>query len=402
SGAQLISPGWALNTQIMAPIFNRLRTALSRREKTLPFSVGPNELLWKRLSDKDLIRLVSLCELEDIVSLALTCRLLHRRIFKNELAISHSYIDHHRRRGPDFNNNTTISPGDDLTFISELFPPPPPHYAIGDGHDDADYSFAYLSDLGRCWRTCIRLSYYLAEHAVRHHLDTDPIARPLWTSSKTEKEVVYSRAVETLHAKLLYPMAYTIFFLESCAADNPGSDSSIQLINLLKPVEYQESILQSEPFTNSQILLSTQHCLERLCATVRRLMHPEFPYSSSENWVSLLLMTSTLERILQFFMAVAHDEEQRDSPSHASNWSHRREFMWQMREDLGQYVANASSSPNQVSHAPLALDKVWFGACHGEMLRRGAVPHETEEPVPVLHGSAVKLHVNTATSKIEI
>lgn len=190
----------------MAPIFNRLRTALSRRDKRLSFSVGSKESLWKRLPDNVLVRLVSSCELEDIVSLALTCRSLHRRIFKNELAISHSYIDLHRRRRPNFNNNTPLSPGDDLTFISELFPPPPPHYAIGDGHNDADYSFAYLADLKRCWRTCIQLSYYLADHAVRHHLDTDPIARPLWTSSKTEKEVVYSRAVETLHAKLLYPM----------------------------------------------------------------------------------------------------------------------------------------------------------------------------------------------------
>lgn len=66
--------------------------------------------------------------------------------------------------------------------------------------------------------------------------------------------------------------------------------------------------------------------------------------------------------------------------------------MWQMREDLGQYMACSVSSPNQISHAPLALDKVWFGACHREMLRRGAVPHEIEEPVPVLHGSAIKLH----------
>lgn len=190
----------------MAPIFDRLRTALSRREKRLPSLVGSKESLWKRLPDNVLVRLVSLCGLEDIVSLALTCRLIHRRIFKNELAISHSYINLHRRRQPSLHNTVNLSPGEDLTFISELFPPPPPHYAIGDGHDDAEYSFAYLADLNRCWTTCIQLSYHLADHAIRHHLDTDPIAQPLWISSKTEKEVVYSRAVETLHVKLLYPM----------------------------------------------------------------------------------------------------------------------------------------------------------------------------------------------------
>ncbi|KAJ5918382.1 hypothetical protein N7454_010757 [Penicillium verhagenii] len=372
----------------MPPIFNRLRTALSHRKKNVSFPIGPKESIWKRLPDSILVRLASLCELDDIVSLALTCRLLHRQIFKNELAISHSYLDLHRRSECDANH----SPGDDLTFISELFPPPPPHYAIGDDHHDAHYSFAYLIDLKRCWTTCIKLSYYLADHTVRHHLDTDPIAQPLWTSSKTEKEVVYSRAVAALHAKLLYPMAYVIFFLESCAADDSGPDSSVQHVNLFKPIEYQESILQTWPFTNTQILLSSQHCLELLCKTVRRLMHPEFTHTSSESWVSLLLMTSTLERILEFFVAVAHDEDKRNSPPHASHRSRRREFMWQMREDLGQYMVSSSSGPQKITNDCLGLDKVWFEACHQEMLRRGAVPHESEELAPVIHGSVVKFH----------
>jgi hypothetical protein len=99
-----------------------------------------------------------------------------------------------------------LSPGDDIAFISELFPPPPPEYNSDMDQDNAGYSLGYLGDLTRCWKTCIRLSYHLADHVVEHHLETDPIAHPLWSSSKTEKEVVYSKAVVSLQAKLLYPM----------------------------------------------------------------------------------------------------------------------------------------------------------------------------------------------------
>ncbi|KAJ5288618.1 hypothetical protein N7478_001648 [Penicillium angulare] len=375
----------------MPPIFQRFRKVLSRRGKRAPFSVEPKESIWKRLPDHVLVRLVSLCELNDIISLALTCRLLHRRVFHNEIAISHSFINLRRKGDQEPADCFDRSPGDDLTFISELFPPPPPQYAVGDGHVDADYSFAYLVDLKRCWTTCIQLSYHLADHAVRYHLDTDPIAQPLWTSSKTEKEVVYSKAVAALHVRLLYPMAYAILFLESCVVDGSDSDSSIHLANIFKLTDDQQSILQDVPFTSSHILISTQHCLELLCSTVRRLMHPEFPSSTSESWVSLLLMTSTLERILQFFVSVAKDEEKGHSSSHTTSWSHRKEFMWRMREDLGHYVAASNHDPNQTFTEPPGLDKVWFEACRQELFRRGAIPHTAEEPVPVLHGSSVAL-----------
>lgn len=36
---------------------------------------------------------------------------------------------------------------------------------------------AYLADLERCWSTCIRFSYDLADHVVRYHLGNDSIAQ---------------------------------------------------------------------------------------------------------------------------------------------------------------------------------------------------------------------------------
>jgi hypothetical protein len=165
--------------------------------------------MWKRLPDNVLVLITSFSGLEDIVSLALTCHLLHHRIAKNEYAIAHSFLKlHTRNRALEdyYDEGDEFSPGDDLTFVSELFPPPPPEYTIGEGHDDAGYTLGYLADLKRCWSTCIRLSYHLADHVVRHHLENDSLARSLWSSSKTEKEYVYSKAVETLQARLLRPL----------------------------------------------------------------------------------------------------------------------------------------------------------------------------------------------------
>lgn len=193
----------------MTPIFGRVRAAVSRRVKRASsfnsFNLGPKESPWKRLPDDVFVILLAFCEIDDIAAVALTCRLLHHRVSKNEFMIAQTYLNLRRNKwNRESDNDACFSPGDDLTFISELFPPPPPQYAVGKGQDDAEYSLAYLADLERCWMTCIRLSYHLADHAVRHHLETDVIARPLWSSSKTEKELVYSKAVESAQAKILH------------------------------------------------------------------------------------------------------------------------------------------------------------------------------------------------------
>jgi hypothetical protein len=140
----------------------------------------------------------------DIYSLMLSCRVLYRRIHPEEYAISREYLRH--RKG-QYLQSSDSSPGDDLTFISDLFPPQPPQYTASRLHDEfPQYSFGYLADLTRCWTTCIRLSYYLADYAVQHHLQHVPEAQPLWSSCKTEKEVVYSRAVSVLQSRLLCPL----------------------------------------------------------------------------------------------------------------------------------------------------------------------------------------------------
>ncbi|KAJ5153055.1 uncharacterized protein N7482_009533 [Penicillium canariense] len=95
----------------------------------------------------------------------------------------------------------------------------------------------------------------------------------------------------------------------------------LTLQSLLEP---SGLILQQHPFADTQIIVSTQHCMQLLCSTVRRLMNPDFPYTSSDHWVSLLRSTSTLGRIVNFFVAIANDDERKEDNQQGSSWSHRK------------------------------------------------------------------------------
>lgn len=163
------------------------------------YSTSQKQSIWETLPSDILIRILKQCELNDIYALALVCRVLHRRIYQHEPAIAQEYLCHRLHQ----HYLVVLSPGDNLTFIYNLFPPPPPHYPADGSLENnfPEYSFSYLSDLTRCWRTCIRLSFYLAESTVQHHLEANTTAR-----SVSEQEAIYSKAVCQLQDKLLHPM----------------------------------------------------------------------------------------------------------------------------------------------------------------------------------------------------
>ncbi|CAG8189182.1 unnamed protein product [Penicillium nalgiovense] len=392
----------------MTHLLNRVRTVL-RRSKRGSMSAVPRASGWKRLPRGVFVAILASCDLKDIGALSLSCRVLHERVSRLDLAIAWAYVQLRKQRHQSHCINGGMSPGDDIAFISELFPPPPPEYSTGMTHDNAGYSLGYLGDLKRCWNTCIRLSYHLAGHVVEHHLETDLIARPLWSSSKTEKEVIYSKAVATLQAKILHPMygpiilfrfeaclleyrAYVVFFLESAASSSSDyGHSAHHYKNMACSIERQQSILRNAPFDDTLVFLSTHHCMQLLFSTVQRLMGPEIPRSSAESWLSILLTTSTMERIVDFFTSIAKDEQIKENGEHESTWSHRKEFLWTMRKDFNEYMA---SFDDQSEHTLLEpkLNHVWFQAARSEMDRRGAIPHTVKySEVYVLHGSLVKL-----------
>lgn len=119
-------------------------------------------------------------------------------------------------------------------------------------------------------------------------------------------------------------------------------------------------------------------------------MTPDIAYASTENWVSLLLTTSTLERMMQLFIAAAKDGNEESGASASTTtftWTWRREFLLQMRKDLYEYMALTSDG----SSGSLRLRSIWFEAAENELDRRESLPHVSEEPVPILHGSRVML-----------
>lgn len=131
--------------------------------------------------------------------------------------------------------------------------------------------------------------------------------------------------------------------------------------------------------------------MQLLFSTVQRLMEPEIAHSTTESWISLLLTTSTMERIVGFFVSIAKDDQRKQKSDHDSTWSHKKEFLWAMRRDLNEYMASFSDHGEQVLHEP-KLNHIWFQAAYNEMDRRGAIPHTVEDSeVHVLHGSVVKL-----------
>ena len=370
------------------------------------YSTSQKESFWEVIPSNILIQILAQCELSDIYSLNLVCRVLHRRVYQHEPAIAQEYL--FRRLHQHY--PASLSPGDNLTFIYNLFPPPPPHYPAADGSPEdnlPEYSFCYLTDLARCWKTCIRLSFYLAESVVQHQLETDTTIRDV-----SAQEAIYSKAVCQLQDKLLHPMyvqipltiqftiqhltgarASLIFFLESDATTSSS-------------IESQQSILQQSPFTDTQILLSTHHCMTLLCNCLRHLMAPDIHYPSTEPWLRLLLTTSTLERTLDFFTAAAtsttcEDNENRKKLTKLSDatWTPRMEFIWQMRNDWEQILSATKESTRDLetkneairSLSTSGVEDVWFEAARRELDRRDMIPHACGEGIPVLHEATTRL-----------
>ncbi|KGO75451.1 Transcription factor, fungi [Penicillium italicum] len=107
-----------------------------------------------------------------------------------------------------------------------------------------------------------------------------------------------------------------------------------------------------------------------------------------------------MERIVSFFVSVTKDGQRKHKGHHDSTWSHKKEFLWAMRQDLNEYMASFSDHGEQTLLEP-ELNHVWFQAANKEMDRRGAIPHTVEDSeVHVLHGSGAE-HTTTDFKLLE-
>jgi hypothetical protein len=143
--------------------------------------------------------------------------------------------------------------------------------------------------------------------------------------------------------------------------------------------DMQTTILTKPPFSTSRTLISTHHCMHLLVSYLRRTLSPEAPHTQNDSWISLLLTTSGLARIVEFFAA--------EKGIGGSQRAKRRDFMrkmqadWEERRKVG--AAAMVFGTSEESTKPPPIREIWFEAAKMEMLARNAAPHQTEEWVEI-------------------
>ncbi|OAX83527.1 hypothetical protein ACJ72_02102 [Emergomyces africanus] len=271
---------------------------------------------WDRLPVEIQISIFGRCRLQDVVNLRLASRAFSALIDTHEQAISREYL-RIRRHGSlpspiDESRTYTREPEDDVILLSDLFPPPTVEHS---GKDT--YSFRYLWSLRRRQEVCSKLANYLADSILERYLRSDRAHRAPFIS-KNHSQAFHEGGRAQLQFKLTPLMFYTLFFLETYARARSELQSDLyatykagRLPVAIQPIDralmfhnLQAKIVHSPPFTNTATLVSTHHCIYLLVSYLRFKLSPEPPfYMPCDPWISMLLTSSGLGRIAEFFAA---------------------------------------------------------------------------------------------------
>ncbi|OAT08285.1 F-box domain-containing protein [Blastomyces gilchristii SLH14081] len=354
---------------------------------------------WDRLPVEILISIFGRCRLQDVVNLRLASRAFNTLIDAHEQAISREYL-RLRRHGslPSPINELkeyTREPEDDVILLSDLFPPPKI-----ENRTQYAYSFRYLWSLRRRQGVCSKLAHYLAESVLDRYL-RDPTHKATFTSKK-DLQVCHEGGTAQLQFKLTPLMFYTLFFLETYAQARYELQSKLyatykagRLPVAIQPIDrtlmfrkLQAKIVSSPPFTNTPTLVSTHHCIRLLVTYLRFALSPEPPFHMPcDPWISMLLTTSGLGRIAEFFAA----EKGRGN----NQRSMRKEFMRNMQADWDASRNDEQASKvygsGEESRSPPSVQEIWFEAATNEMKNRGVLPHKTEDWVLVREGMKISI-----------
>ncbi|OJD18604.1 hypothetical protein AJ78_01375 [Emergomyces pasteurianus Ep9510] len=355
---------------------------------------------WDRLPVEIQISIFGRCRLQDVANLRLASRAFSTLIDTHEQAISREYL-RLRRHGSlpssiDESRAYTREPEDDVILLSDLFPPP----KIENSGTDA-YSFRYLWSLRRRQEVCSKLANYLADSVLERYLQSDPAHRAVF-SSKKDLQACHEGGIALLQFKLTPLMFYTLFFLETYARARSELQSDLyatykagRLPVAIQPVDrtlmfrkLQAKIVHSPPFNNTATLISTHHCIRLLVSYLQFTLSPEPPFHTScDPWISMLLTTSGLGRVAEFFAA--------EKGGGNNQRSMRKEFMRNMQADWDASRNDERASKvygsGEDSRKPPRLREIWFEAARHEMEVRGALPHETEDWVLVWEGAKISI-----------
>ncbi|KAK2804846.1 hypothetical protein FQN51_001488 [Onygenales sp. PD_10] len=365
-----------------------------------PLDRVPTSSRWDWLPVELQVSIFGHCRLQDMGSLRLASRAFRTLIDANEQAISRAYL-RLRRHGSlpspiDESRTYTQEPEDDVILLSDLFPPRPSR------HDTQDaYTFRYLWGLRQRQEVCSKLAYYLADRVLDRYMQSDPSHKTLFASKK-DRQACYDHGIALLQFKLTPLMFYTLFYLETYARSRLNLQSDLyatyeagRLPVPIQPTDralifrkLQAEILQLPPFTNMRTLISTHHCIHLLVSYLRFTLSPEPPFHTScDSWISMLLTTSGLGRIAEFFAA--------EKGGGNNQRTMRKEFMRNMQADWDAYRNDGRATKvygsGEESTRPPPVREIWFEAARNEMRVRQAIPHQTEDWVVVWEGARISI-----------
>ncbi|PGH09602.1 hypothetical protein AJ79_05658 [Helicocarpus griseus UAMH5409] len=379
---------------------NQCCVALGHSDDEPPLDRVSTSSCWDRLPVELQISIFGRCRLQDMGHLRLASRAFATLIDMHEQAIAREYL-RFRRHGSlpspiDEARTYTREPEDDVILLSDLFPPP----KFEDGVKDA-YTFRYLWSLRRRQEVCSKLAYYLADRVLDRYLQSDPAHKSLF-ASKRDMEACHELGIARLQFKLTPLMFYTLFFLETYAharltlqSDLYATYEAGRLPVPIQPVDrslmfrkLQAEIVKTPPFTNTRTFLSTHHCIHLLVSYLRFTLSPEPPFHTScDPWISMLLTTSGLGRIGEFFAA--------EKGGGNNQRSMRKEFMRNMQADWDASRNDEKAlmvyGSGEESTRPPPVREIWFEAARNEMRIRGVVPHQTEDWVVVWEGARISI-----------
>ena len=121
----------------------------------------------------------------------------------------------------------------------------------------------------------------------------------------------------------------------------------------------QISIISS---LDSVDLVKTHHTMTLLVAHMRLATTPEPPHLKNDEWISMLLHQSGMQRIVEFFAA--------DGPKAPRTL--RISFMKRMQSDFDEL------EKRNINDKPPPIRDFWFDAAMDAMKKRGLVPHNPD------------------------
>ncbi|EZF71022.1 hypothetical protein H105_06654 [Trichophyton soudanense CBS 452.61] len=373
------------------------------QQDTQPLNISKPFSCWDELPVELVVNIFGLCRLQDLGSLLLVCRKFWYLLQVHEEAITREYL-RIRRHGtlPSRNHKPshyTRAPEDDVILLSDLFPP-----FVEDTSGREHYSFRYLADLRRRQEVCSKLSYYLADHVLDRFMEENPgWVKSLSHLPKPTQQKIMDRGNALLKSKLTPLMFYTMYFLKKYdEARLELQDSLYEAFEAGKlpvPVQprdrsimyrsLQTKILQAYPFLDSRALISAHHCIRLLIFSLHRVLVAETPVTTScEKFIIMLLSTSGLERVTEFFAAEKGGSNQR---------AMRKEFMRKTQLDWDNYrndpkalkVFDALSGD---CHYPPLMTEIWTGPAIEEISRRKLlIQHSNEDFVTLWNDAHISL-----------